>query len=118
MVEGAESHAAQVWPCVGTLAILDRLDIVDKDTLCWWLCERQLPNGGLNGRPEKLEDVSWMAFTFLPRNPSDRKTELLLLVGLRALAHSRQSRLDLARQACFLHLVLPGYGEGWPSRSS
>lgn len=29
--------------------------------LGWWLSERQLPNGGLNGRPEKLEDVcySW-----------------------------------------------------------
>jgi prenyltransferase beta subunit len=30
---------------------------VDVDTLAFWLCERQLPNGGLNGRPEKLEDV-------------------------------------------------------------
>lgn len=79
MVQGAESHAAQgslqhevdfrrsphqtdsvstVWTSVGALAILGRLDVVDKDTLCWWLCERQLPNGGLNGRPEKLEDVS------------------------------------------------------------
>jgi geranylgeranyl transferase type-2 subunit beta len=25
--------------------------------LGWWLAERQLPSGGLNGRPEKLEDV-------------------------------------------------------------
>ncbi|KAJ7937231.1 rab geranylgeranyltransferase [Mycena leptocephala] len=41
---GAESHAAQVFVCV------------DSDTLAWWLAERQLPNGGLNGRPEKLED--------------------------------------------------------------
>ncbi|GAA5835509.1 hypothetical protein JCM5353_002380 [Sporobolomyces roseus] len=67
MVEGAESHAAYVWTCVGTLAILDRLDLVDSDTLCWWLCERQLPNGGLNGRPEKLEDVcySWWAVATL-----------------------------------------------------
>jgi prenyltransferase beta subunit len=47
----------KVWTSVGALAILDRLDVVDKETLCWWLCERQLPNGGLNGRPEKLEDV-------------------------------------------------------------
>ncbi|GAA6004719.1 hypothetical protein JCM11491_002205 [Sporobolomyces phaffii] len=67
MVEGAESHAAYVWTCVGTLAILNRLDLVDSDTLCWWLCERQLPNGGLNGRPEKLEDVcySWWAVATL-----------------------------------------------------
>lgn len=50
-----------VWVCVAALAILDRLDIVDRDTLGAWLSERQLPSGGLNGRPEKLEDVcySW-----------------------------------------------------------
>ena len=48
--------------CVAALAILDRLDEVDVDTLAWWLAERQLPNGGLNGRPEKLEDVSTLTF--------------------------------------------------------
>ena len=47
-----------MFVCVAALAILDRLDEVDIDTLAWWLAERQLPNGGLNGRPEKLEDVS------------------------------------------------------------
>ncbi|KAK7049504.1 Rab geranylgeranyltransferase [Paramarasmius palmivorus] len=52
--KGAESHASQ-----GTLAILDRLDLVEVPTLAWWLAERQLPNGGLNGRPEKLEDVCY-----------------------------------------------------------
>ena len=33
----------------------------------WWLAERQLPNGGLNGRPEKLEDVcySWWVLSSL-----------------------------------------------------
>ena len=46
-----------MWVCLGTLAILDRMEEVDKDMLAWWLAERQLPNGGLNGRPEKLEDV-------------------------------------------------------------
>ena len=58
---GAESHAGQIYTCVGALAIADRLDLVDKDRLGGWLSERQLPNGGLNGRPEKLEDVcySW-----------------------------------------------------------
>ena len=34
------------------------MEEVDAETLGWWLAERQLPNGGLNGRPEKLEDVS------------------------------------------------------------
>jgi geranylgeranyl transferase type-2 subunit beta len=47
-----------VFVCVAALAILDRLDEIDQPTLCWWLSERQLQNGGLNGRPEKLEDVS------------------------------------------------------------
>lgn len=43
------------------------LDIVDADTLGWWLAERQLPSGGLNGRPEKLPDVcySWWVFSTL-----------------------------------------------------
>ncbi len=58
---GAESHAGQIYTCVGALAIADRLDLVDRDRLGGWLSERQLPTGGLNGRPEKLEDVcySW-----------------------------------------------------------
>ncbi|KAK1236580.1 Rab geranylgeranyltransferase [Marasmius sp. AFHP31] len=54
MQPGAESHAYS-----GSLAILDRLDLVDVPTLGWWLAERQVPNGGLNGRPEKLEDVCY-----------------------------------------------------------
>jgi len=32
---------------------------VDQQTLAWWLAERQLPSGGLNGRPEKLADVCY-----------------------------------------------------------
>lgn len=47
-----------MFTCLGALAILDRVEDVDAETLAWWLAERQLPNGGLNGRPEKLEDVS------------------------------------------------------------
>jgi len=46
-----------VFVCVAALAILDRLNEVDEEVLGWWLSERQLPTGGLNGRPEKLEDV-------------------------------------------------------------
>ena len=58
---GEESHAGQIFTCVGALTIARRLDIVDRERLAAWLSERQLPNGGLNGRPEKLEDVcySW-----------------------------------------------------------
>lgn len=58
---GAESHAGQILTCVGALAIAGRLDLVDADKLGGWLSERQVECGGLNGRPEKLEDVcySW-----------------------------------------------------------
>ena len=58
---GAESHSGQVFTCVGALSIAGRLDLVDRDRLGAWLSERQMRNGGLNGRPEKLEDVcySW-----------------------------------------------------------
>ena len=64
---GAESHAGQIFTCVGALAIAGRLDLVDRDRLGGWLSERQLPNGGLSGRPEKLEDVcySWWVVSSL-----------------------------------------------------
>lgn len=64
---GAESHAAQIFPCLSALTIAQRLDLVDKDRLGAWLSERQLGNGGLNGRPEKLEDVcySWWVLSSL-----------------------------------------------------
>lgn len=64
---GAESHSGQVFTCVGALSIVNRLDLVDQDRLGGWLSERQLPHGGLNGRPEKLEDVcySWWVLSSL-----------------------------------------------------
>lgn len=67
MSPGAETHAGQIFTCVGALAIVRKLDLVDKDKLGGWLSERQLPNGGLNGRPEKLEDVcySWWVLSSL-----------------------------------------------------
>ncbi len=54
---GAESHAAQIYTCVGALSILGKKDLVDTERLSRWLSERQVPGGGLNGRPEKKEDV-------------------------------------------------------------
>lgn len=64
---GAESHAGQIYTCVGALAIAKSLGVIDRDRLGGWLSERQLPNGGLNGRPEKLEDVcySWWVLSSL-----------------------------------------------------
>jgi geranylgeranyl transferase type-2 subunit beta len=59
---GAESHAMQILVCVAALSVLGRLDAVsDIEKLGRWLSERQVDGGGLNGRPEKLEDVcySW-----------------------------------------------------------
>ncbi|KAF5939185.1 hypothetical protein HYC85_023444 [Camellia sinensis] len=47
----------RVFCCVGALAITGSLHHIDKDLLGWWLCERQVKSGGLNGRPEKLPDV-------------------------------------------------------------
>lgn len=61
MLPGAESHAAQIYTCVGCLALCDELNRVNDKTPVW-LSERQvLPSGGFNGRPEKLPDVcySW-----------------------------------------------------------
>ena len=64
---GAESHSGQIYTCVGTLVVAGKLDLIDVDALGGWLSERQLPNGGLNGRPEKLEDVcySWWVLSSL-----------------------------------------------------
>ncbi len=46
---------------------LDNLHLINPDILGYWLCERQLPSGGLNGRPEKLPDAcySWWVFASL-----------------------------------------------------
>ena len=67
---GGESHAGQIFVCVGALQICNQLDLLytpdddeeeENDKLAWWLAERQVKVGGLNGRPEKLPDVcySW-----------------------------------------------------------
>lgn len=64
---GSESHAGQIYCCVGVLSITHSLHHINPDLLGWWLCERQLPSGGLNGRPEKLPDVcySWWVLASL-----------------------------------------------------
>ena len=66
-VPGAESHAGQVFCCVGALSIGQRLDLLDSQLLGWWLAERQCDSGGLNGRPEKQADVcySWWILSAL-----------------------------------------------------
>ena len=56
---GSESHAGLIYCAVGFLSVTERLDVLDPDLLGWWLCERQLPSGGLNGRPEKLPGTNY-----------------------------------------------------------
>ena len=48
-------------------AIAGALDVCQRDLLGWWLCERQTPGGGLNGRPQKEADVcySWWVLSSL-----------------------------------------------------
>ncbi len=33
---GNESHAGQVFTCIGALALADALHLVDRDLFCWW----------------------------------------------------------------------------------
>ena len=69
-IPGSESHGGNVFCVVSLLSLLGRLDdasLVDRTGLVEWLVWRQLPGGGLNGRPEKLEDVcySWWIMSAL-----------------------------------------------------
>ena len=49
MAMSSLAPSLQVYCCVGVLALTGQLYRVDADQLGWWLCERQLPSGGLNG---------------------------------------------------------------------
>lgn len=93
---GAESHSGQVFTCVGALAIAGRLDLVDADKLGGWLSERQLPNGGLNGRPEKLEDVcySWWVMT-----------SMAMIDRLHWIDQQKIASFILSCQVCIVHAV-------------
>jgi geranylgeranyl transferase type-2 subunit beta len=76
-VPGAESHSGQIFVCLAALSIAEALQssVLDRpekrDRLAGWLAERQLTSGpgsgGLNGRPEKKEDVcySWWVVSSL-----------------------------------------------------
>ena len=60
----------QVFCSIGALAIAKSLHLLTADQidlLGWWLCERQVDSGGLNGRPEKQADVcySWWILSTL-----------------------------------------------------
>lgn len=58
IVRGCNSHlyivSFQIYCCTGFLSLTGQMHQVNADLLGWWLCERQLQSGGLNGRPEKV----------------------------------------------------------------
>jgi geranylgeranyl transferase type-2 subunit beta len=66
---GRETHSGQVFCSLATLSIVNRLnDTVHMPELGIWMAQRQCaPDGGLNGRPEKLQDVcySWWILSSL-----------------------------------------------------
>lgn len=57
---GGESHAGQVFTCCAALALAGHpLEGRHARQLGAWLAARQLPCGGLNGRPQKQPDVCY-----------------------------------------------------------
>jgi geranylgeranyl transferase type-2 subunit beta len=75
-VPGAESHSGQIFVCLAALSIAGVLEqrllenSVWADRLGGWLSERQISTGpgvgGLNGRPEKKEDVCYSWWVVAP----------------------------------------------------
>ena len=112
----AESHAGQVFTCLAALSIAGRLDLVDRDRVGGWLSERQLENGGLNGRPEKLEDVCyswWVA------------SSLAMIDRLHWIDAKELSAFILRCQASLSVILFvdqfsrtAGFGEWWTCRST
>lgn len=46
----------------GLVAVTDWLHQGNVALLGWWLCERQVPSGGVPGRPEKVLDGVFCLF--------------------------------------------------------
>lgn len=63
-IEGAESHAAQVFTCLTTLKMLDKMDAVDLKEIGMFLAKRQTLEGGLAGRLNKNADVCYSFWSF------------------------------------------------------
>ncbi|KAK6019336.1 prenyltransferase and squalene oxidase repeat-containing domain protein [Ostertagia ostertagi] len=66
---GSESHAGQVYCCLGTLCIARRLESIDRDRTAEWLAQRQCASGGLNVLQDVLKNYRMCAIRggFLPR---------------------------------------------------
>lgn len=81
----------QIYCCVGSLAICGKLSHINADQLGWWLCERQLPSGGLNGQ------YTFSIFQYiirLFRTSREASGCLLLLVGTGVFKHDWENTLD------------------------
>jgi geranylgeranyl transferase type-1 subunit beta len=68
MVPGMEGHGGSTFCAVASLVLMDTLDeVIDpkwKNDLTYWCVQRQQPNdgntgGGMQGRPNKLEDTCY-----------------------------------------------------------
>ncbi|KJE96529.1 rab geranylgeranyl transferase [Capsaspora owczarzaki ATCC 30864] len=83
-VPDTESHAGQIFCCLATLAILNRLSQLDQraqQQLSDWLVERQRDSGGLNGRPGKIHDACyawWTLASLAILDPSGWKSRINL----------------------------------------
>lgn len=103
-----ESHAGQAFCCIAALSLLSPtiLEAKNFDKAAAWLAARQLPSGGLNGRPEKLEDASHLI-------PSLYCSQLdvvgvLFLVGAFCIGHPSAPIMDRQRCTSVLYLRLAG----------
>ena len=96
---------------------MDRLDEVDVEMLSWWLSERQLPHGGLNGRPEKLADVSTQSAVRVG-DATYATPGLLFVLGAVDAVDPEQGPLDRQRQARRVHPVCAGSRDGWDRGSA
>ncbi|AFM98829.1 prenyltransferase subunit beta [Encephalitozoon hellem ATCC 50504] len=63
-VEGAESHAAQVFCCLSTLRSLGALGSVDVEGVTRFIAMKQTSSGGLSGRVSKKEDVCYSFWAY------------------------------------------------------
>lgn len=63
-VEGAESHAAQVFCCVSLLRSLGALHLVDRRSVTRFIVTKQKESGGLSGRINKKEDVCYSFWAY------------------------------------------------------
>lgn len=107
----SESHAGLVYCCVGFLSVTNRLDLIEADKLGWWLCERQLPSGGLNGNNYNIPHSKiFQSLSF--RSSGEVARRLLLLVGVIVARYNREASLDRREGSGDVRTRVSGHGDG------